>query len=120
MQILYLITAVLCAASTSVFAGFYTRKTAKCRDASALYSLLLLAAVSVSWLVLFLTDRTVHVGVLPYSLLFALFYSVGTIGIAFATRYGPVSLTSLLLQSSLVLVTVWGFIFGIPPSHPSC
>lgn len=119
MQYLYLVGSVICLASTSIFAGFFTRRTSKFRDSSALYSFLMMSAVFLLWTVLFLTDRSFDVGVLWYSLLFALGFAACNIGIIGGARNGPVSLTSLMSSISLVVVTIWGFFFWDSPVTPT-
>lgn len=49
--------------------------------------------------------------VIPYSLLFALSYGTAMIGIFFAIKTGPLSLSSLLLSYSLIIPTLYGLFF---------
>ena len=52
-----------------------------------------------------------NAAVLPYSFLFALSYSVAVVFSVLAIEQGPLALTSLIMQYSLMIPTVYGF-FG--------
>ena len=111
MPYVYLITSIFCVASSSIFGGFYSRRTADKKDASALYGFLELATVFLLWTVLFAAKFSFDVKVLPYSLLFAVFFAMGMVGKIFALKTGPVLLTTLVIQSSLIAVSLWGMAF---------
>lgn len=111
MDYLYLGITVLCSASAGVFGAYYNQKTAERKDPSPLYNLLYCLTALLGWAVLFATDPSFVPGVLPYSLGFGLSYVICQIGLINALRTGPVSLTSLFLQLSLIATTVWGFFF---------
>lgn len=107
----YLFLSVLCVASTNIIGKRYNQKNAKRVGASSIYNLLLLSAVFFCWLILFLRDRAYDEAVIPYSLAFALCYTLCHIGTINALRLGSVMLTSLFGKLSLILVSVWGFFF---------
>ena len=111
MNYLYLFLSVLCVASTNVIGKRYNQKNAQRVGVSSIYNLMLLSAVFSCWLILFLWDPDFDVGVLPYSLAFALCYTLCHIGTINALRLGSVMLTSLFGKLSLILVSVWGFFF---------
>ena len=111
MNYLYLFLSVLCVASTNVIGKRYNQKNAQRIGASSIYNFFLLSAVFFCWLILFLRDRTYDVAVIPYSLLFALCYTLCHIGTINALKLGSVMLTSLFGKLSLILVSVWGFFF---------
>ena len=111
----YLIMSVFCVSSTGVLGGYYTRRTTDKKDASALYGFVELCAVFVLWCVLFAMNPSFDVAVLPYSLAFAIFFAMGMIGRIFALKTGSVVLTSLIVQSSLLAVSIWGIIFWNAP-----
>lgn len=110
MDYLLLSCSVFCVSSASIFANIYNRKTAE-KNAIPLYNLLYAIATLVGWGVLFLTGVSFDVRVLPYSIIFALGYSVTTITMVMALKCGPMSITALISQLSILFVTVWGFIF---------
>ncbi|MBQ7643194.1 MAG: hypothetical protein IJS67_04755 [Clostridia bacterium] len=111
MSYLLLVLSVFANASLSVFGKYYNRSNSGKGDSVSPYNFLLLLSVFVGWGVLFAFDFSFDARVLPYSAAFALAYTACNFGIIKALEYGPASLTSLFLGMSLILVTVWGFIF---------
>ena len=111
MDYILLIFSVFFSASSGVLGTYFNRKVAGKKDSSQLYTLLVLGTVTIGWFVLFLTDFSFDVKVLPYSLLFAFFYTTCNIALIQALKCGPVSLTSLILNLSLIMTTIWGFFF---------
>ncbi len=111
MPYLYLCLSIFCLTSSSVFGGFYNRRHEEDKGASALYNFLQLAFVCLLWGVLFASDFSFDYRVLPYSLLFGVFFTLCNLGLIQALRCGPVALTSLFMQLSLIAVTIWGFCF---------
>ena len=87
------------------------KKTSDKADAATLYSFIELTTVFLLWGVLFIADFSFDLKVLPYSFLFAAFFAMGMIGRIFAFKTGLVSLTSLIIQTSLILVCIWGMVF---------
>ncbi len=102
---------VFFSAASGVFGTYFNRKVTGKKDTSQFYNFILLGAVSLGWLVLYLTDFSFDLKVLPFSLLFAFFYVTCNIALIQALKCGPVSLTSLILNLSLILTTMWGFFF---------
>ena len=111
MPYLYLVSSVFLNASTSIICAFYNRKNKEKQNASSFYNLLLLSSVFACWLILFSFDRSVDLKVIPYALLFSVGYISAMVGLVYALKTGPVLLTSLILQLSLIGTTVWGFFF---------
>ena len=56
-------------------------------------------------------DPTFDIGVVPYSVGFGLSYAICQFGNINALRTGPVALTTLMLNLSLIATVIWGFIF---------
>ncbi len=110
---------VFCIASQSVFGGFYNRKNEGARAASSLYNLLQIGSAFLLWTVLWLIDFGFDPCVIPYGLLFGVFYTVCLVGMIYAIATGPVALTSLFLQLSLIGTTLWGFLFWDAPVTPT-
>lgn len=73
---------------------------------------------ALGWLCLWITDLSFDIRVLPYSMLYGLFYISFTVGMLFALKYGSTSLTGLVKQISLVGVSLWGFAFWAAPLTP--
>ena len=111
MPYLYLVFSVFFSASSGIAGGFYNRKNDGKKGASSLYSFLCVGSVFVFWTIMFCTDAGVDIGVLPYSLLFAFFYTIAKVGFISALQTGPVLLTSLFMQLSSIGVSIWGFFF---------
>lgn len=112
MEYLCLIGSIFFVAFVSIWGGFYNRKNDGKKGASSLYNLLIIGTVFLCWLILFLTDLQVEWSVLPYAVLFGIFYAVCAIATIYALKTGPILLTSLMLQLSLIAVAIWGFLNG--------
>jgi drug/metabolite transporter (DMT)-like permease len=95
----------------SILGAFYNKRNENKRDAGAFYSLLLLGSVFLAWVLMFAFDGGVSLSVVPYALLFALGFVCAMIMMVEALKCGPVMLTSLIMQLSLIGATVWGFFF---------
>lgn len=111
MPYLYLVLSVFMVASTSVFGKIFNRQNDGRRDTSTFYNFLLMISVFLSWGILYVTDLSFDAGVLLYSALFAICYLTCNVGIINALKYGPTAITSLLINLSLIVTTVWGFLF---------
>lgn len=115
MPYFYLVASVFFCASASIFGSFFNVKNANRKDPTALYNLLFAASALIGWGVLYAFDFSFSAGTLLYSLLFGVSYTVAIFGLLKALETGPVSLTSLILQLSLIGVTAWGFFFWNEP-----
>lgn len=111
MPYLYLASAVVCVASISICGAFFNRKSQSLQDATPLYTLLLVASAFLGWLILFAFDGSLSVKVIPYSLIFGVGYAVCNAFLVQSLKTGPLVLTSLLVQLSLISATIWGFFF---------
>ena len=111
MPIVYLIVSVFMSASYSIFGELFNRRNEGRTDSSAFYTLLLMISVCLSWGILYACDFTFEPSVLLYSVLFAVCYILTNIGMINALKYGSVTLTTLLISLSLIVTTIWGFIF---------
>ena len=98
-------------ASASILCTFYNRKNEKRVGVGAFYSLLLLSSIFLSWVVLFAVDGKVNWGVLSYAVLFAIGFTTASVMMIEALKTGSVVLTALILQLSLIGVTIWGIFF---------
>ncbi len=111
MPYIYLILSVFLSASSSIFGKMFNRKNDTQKDATVFYNFFLMISVSLGWGILYAIDYSFDADVLLYSVLFAGCYIVCNIGIINALKYGPIMLTTLLIGLSLIVTTVWGFIF---------
>lgn len=108
---IYLVGATVFSSVTAIIGGIYNRKNEGRKGGVATYNLILLSSVLLFWLVMFLTDLNVNAKVLPYSLIFGVAYVTCNIVLIQALKTGPVVLTSLILQLSIIGATIWGFFF---------
>ena len=111
MPYIYLILSVFMSASSSVFGKLFNKQNDTKKDSTIFYNFFLLSSVCLGWGILYAFDFSFDANVLWYSALFALCYTVCNIGIINALKYGPATLTSLLIALSLLVTTIWGFIF---------
>ncbi len=118
MEYLLVVCSILMSSTTSIFGGFYNRACIGKKSSSQFYNCVNLITVCLCWGVLFLINPEFDIAVLPYSLGFSAGYCVAVFGIINALRTGPVMITTLITQMSLVIVSVWGFIFWNAPVTP--
>ena len=115
MSYFYLIIAVISTSLGSVFCEFYNRKTVGYKNATQLFNFVRLCSTLVVWGIIYACDFSFEWGVLWYSLGFGLCFALVNVCIIYAFQYGSVALTSLILQTSLIGVTIWGLIFWKAP-----
>ena len=115
MPYLYLLITVLASTAVNVLGKIFHKKNTSGHDGTNLYTLVLLISALVCWATAFAIDFSFDSSVLLYSLLFALFFIAGHVGIVAAMQCGPTTLTSLFIGLSLLLPTVWGFFFWNAP-----
>ena len=111
MPYIYLILSVFMSASSSVFGKLFNKKNDSKKDTTIFYNFFLLASVCLGWGILYAFDFSFNANVLWYSALFALCYTVYHVGSINALKHGPAALTALLVGLSLLVTTIWGFIF---------
>lgn len=115
MNMLYLIGAVICSALSNVTANLFNKLNKSGKNLSSLYNLIVTASSCFVWCLLFVSDADFSVKVLLYSLVFGVFYVFIFIGLFYAMKHGSPSLTSFVKQLSLIIVSLWGFIFWDNP-----
>ena len=111
MPYVYLLVSVFMGASSSVFGKFFGRKNEGVKDATKLYNFLQLTSVFSIWFIVYTFNFSFEVCVLPYCLLFAACFTVCNVGIINALKHGPTTLTALFNSLSLIVTTIWGFLF---------
>lgn len=111
MDIFLLASAVLFSAlGSTILPGFYTRRNLGLRGQSDLYNLCRHFGILVFWGIYYAFHFSFEPAVLPYCLLIAIGY-ITCFWILDAMECGPLSLTSLFVSLSLVVSSVYGFIF---------
>jgi drug/metabolite transporter (DMT)-like permease len=111
MDYLYLTIATVCMSFSGVVGSLFNRKNEQKKGASTFYNLCLVVFATIFWAILFLVDFSFDGNVIIYSVAFGFFYLLTQIGMIRALKEGPVVLSSLMLQLSLIGVTLWGFFF---------
>lgn len=111
MEYLYLLCAMTFSALITIGGRLYNSKNLGLSHIDRLYSLMTSAAAAFGWLVIWLTDFSFDIRVLPYSLLYGILYTCFTVGMLGAIKTGSTSLTGLVKQVALVGVSFWGFFF---------
>lgn len=115
MPYIYLLSAMCASAMLSIMSSLFGRKNAGTKDTSSLYSLIVTISATVSWGILFLWDGEFCGGVLAYSLVYGVFYTMAMVGMFKAYQVGSVPLTAFVKQLSLIGVAFWGLIFWDTP-----
>ena len=109
---LLLLVSILLGCCSSILGGYYNRRAAAYRNTSSLYTLLKLATIFVFWAVRFAFDGfAFDVGVLPYAIGLAVCFFSASIGLICALRTGSTVISTLLLNMSSILVSIWGIFF---------
>lgn len=111
LDYILLVGALFANASLSLFNSFFQKKNKDKVGATQLYNLVMISSVVITWAVIWAFEGGFSVKVLPYSLIFGVGYSAAIIGLFNAIQCGPVALSTLILQLSLIATTVWGFFF---------
>lgn len=111
MEYLILATATLFMSFSGIGATFYNRRNSGRKGTAEIYNLITLGAVFICWLIKFLTNPVLDAAVLLYSLIFTVGYTTAMISSVCAYREGPIMLSSLIMQLSLISTTIWGFFF---------
>ena len=111
MDYIYLIVSVGFSSTTSIFGGFYTRRTKDKKAPVPLYNVVDAISGFLVWAILYAVNFTFEPKVLLYSLAMGASFTCCKIGAVNALRSGPVTLTSLISSLSLIGTTIWGFIF---------
>lgn len=111
MPYLYLVISILCFSFDGIVGAFYNRKNEGFKNTTPIYNLLISASIFIVWFIALLFNFKYDLGVLIYAVIFGVFYCASTFGLINALKTGPVILTTLLFQLSLIVVSIWGFIF---------
>jgi uncharacterized membrane protein len=108
---IYLGLTVVFFSSASIFGGLHSKANKDLKNTTNLYNLSRIVAVFLGWAILFAINPSFDVKVLPYAILFGLGFAICAMGHYNAINTGSIVLSSLILQLSLILTTVWGFFF---------
>ena len=113
MPYLYLIISIIGVSFSNLFTAFYNKKNDGVKGAEQLYSFVRLAVIFLFYLILFVIDLDfkLDLKLIVYTLIFALSFCTTSIVYVYALQSGPFVLSNLILQLSVILVSVWGFIF---------
>ncbi len=108
MEIFYLIFIIFGLSGQNILKKMYSKKT----DGKGLYTYTLMIVLS-ALLFFVVTSKNLswNLSVIPYSVLFAVFFSMAIVMSTLAISCGPLSLTSLITSFSLMVPTFYGLIF---------
>ncbi len=115
MEYLYLFAAMLASAMLSIMSSMFGRYNKTTKNTSYLYSAIVTFSAFVTWGSVCIYNAEIHMGVLVYSLIYGLFYTIAMLGMFKAYQTGSVSLTAFVKQLSLIAVALWGFVFWDNP-----
>lgn len=116
MTYLLLFVAIACNASQSIISKEYNRKVKSPNP--FVYSAIVALCALLFFLAASLGRLSFTASLLPYAALFGLCYGTATMGLVMATRLGPLSITSLVIQCSLILPTLFGIFYLKEPLRP--
>ena len=111
MDYLYLFLAMVFSALITVSGRLYNNINRQRTHVTRLYSLLTSSFAAAGMLVIWLTDFSFDMGVLPFSVLYGAGYTCFTVGMLGAIESDSTSLTALVKQVALVGVSFWGYFF---------
>ena len=111
MPYVFLLLACVSTSITNIFGGYFNKNTTGKKDAQMIYTFIAILFSLIVWWIMYAINFSFDAKVLPYSVMFGLFLTLGIICNIFALKTGPIVLTSLIVQISTVMVAVWGLIF---------
>ncbi|MBE6696822.1 MAG: hypothetical protein E7587_10290 [Ruminococcaceae bacterium] len=108
MNALLLISIILGVSAQDITKKMYNKKV----SAPGVYVFTTLSAVTAAvFFALTSGSLDFNLGILPYSVAFAVAYTTGVVGSVVAIASGPLSLTTLIVSFSLMLPTLYGLVF---------
>ncbi|MBO7149080.1 MAG: hypothetical protein J6V93_04400 [Clostridia bacterium] len=119
MEYFYLLFAILSTTLLSVLNTIFSRQNSDAGNCAFLYNTIATGFAFILWGIILLKDGGFDTGVIAYSAMFGIFFTMAMTGMFKAYELGPVSLTAFAKQLSLIGVAVWGFIFWGNPLTPN-
>lgn len=111
MGYLLLVGVTVGATIAGLCASFFNRKNDGLKNVTPLYNLVMSFCALICWGIMYFSAPVFKPGVLVYSLIFGICYTATTVGSIYALRYGPLSLTNLIMQMSGIGTAIWGIFF---------
>ena len=108
-NVAYLIIIIIGVAGQNIVKKPYTQKAG---DRGVYFFSTVLSAAALLFFVVTSPKLHFDVSVLPYSVGFAVAYTVASVGTVFAIAYGSLSLSSLFISYSLMIPTLYGLAIG--------
>ena len=103
--------AIISSALLSIIGSIFNKKNAAYSGFSMLYNFILIGSACLVWGMIYISDFSFDVGVLPYSLGYGIMYALALIFLFKALECGPVSLTAMIKSISIITPSLWGFFF---------
>lgn len=111
MNYLILLAAALASGGQTVTGKLFNGKNPPELTTQLLYNLIFVAACTALFAVISLFDFSFHAGTLLYSVIFGLCYFMTQFGFIMALKYGLGSISTVILQVSLIATVIYGLIF---------
>lgn len=111
MSYVFLILSVFMSATSSIFGKLFNKKNEGKSNSEIFYNFLLALSTCIGWAILYAISYSFESSVFWYIAMFSVCYTVCNFGIIQALKYGPATLTSLFVGLSLLVTTLWGFLF---------
>ena len=111
MPYIFLLCAIVTSAGLAIAGTLFNQKTNHKAGLGHLYNLLGGCSNFATWLILFCSNPSFDLAVLPYSLIYGCSYVMFWIGLTGALQAGSSALTGFIKQIAFVFVAIWGFVF---------
>ena len=111
MPYLLLVAVVLLNSTSSIFGGYFNRACVDKKESSSFFNFFQMGSIFLCWVIYYLIDFSFDIRVIPYAIGMAIVFFGAAFGHINAMRTGPVMLSTLFLQLSLIATTIWGLIF---------
>lgn len=111
MPYIFLLCAIVTSAGLAIAGTLFNRKIHHAEGLGGLYNAIAACSNFLAWLIIFCTDPSFEIKVIPYSLLYGVGYAVFLIGLNGALQSGSSALSGFVKQIAFVLVAIWGFLF---------
>lgn len=106
-----LFSGVMIMGTNGIFCSLFNKANEGKKGVVSFYNVVVPLFALIVWGIIALFDFEYNENAVRYGLIYGFCYFVTQIGTVMAMRTGKVSITSLIMQFSLIGVTVWGFVF---------
>lgn len=111
MPYIYLLFAIVTSAMLAISGTLFNQKNHHREGLGHLYNLVGACGNFLTWVIIFCTDPSFDLRVLPYAGLYGVSYALFWVGLTGALQCGSSALSGFIKQIAFVFVAIWGFIF---------